>query len=292
VLGRAPRLLCRQLLPPVAAMLLLAGCGGDDGHGGTSARSAATADSRPKAKEALSVTAKRLERALPRRNCKVLIRLMLHSIQRRSTPDAPPTSGECAYIRYKAANELRGFHLTKAREFGPAGFSEGTGVNAPRGGVVGVLWLLDSDRSWKAAYQAIFRPQIDVAPSLAPRADANARRTVEALKTGDCTELWRVLNPASRFVRQVNGQREKFCRTLPATYRDTSSAFAQIKANRAPALETLGRIHDFYFYALRLKNGRYMDMVLCGQLASVPRSELKQHDNPTVLELATVRQPR
>src|SRR4051794_30108787 len=101
-------------------MLLLAGCGGDGGHGGTPTSS--PADSPPKANEALSVTASRLERALPRGDCKVLIKLMLHSIQRRSTPDAPPTSGECAYIR-KVRNQLRGYQLTKSREFGAAGFS-------------------------------------------------------------------------------------------------------------------------------------------------------------------------
>jgi hypothetical protein len=291
VRGRPLGPLCRHWLPLLTAIALLAGCGG--GGGGTSAPTAPTpADSRPKAKEPLSVTAKRLERAVPRGDCKVLIKLMLHSIQRHSTPDAPPTSSECAYLKHEVRTDLRGFHLTKAREFGPAGFSEGTGANAPRGTVVGVVWLLDSDLSWKAAFQAIFRPQIDVTPSMAEQADANARRTVEALKTGDCNELWRVLDPASRFVSQVNGQREKFCRTLPPTYRLKSSAFAQIKADGAPGLEPLGRTRDFSFYAIRLKNGRYMDMVLTGQLADVPRPELKQHDNPAVLELATVRQPR
>lgn len=295
MLGRALGLLCRRLLPPVAAVLLVAGCGGGGGHPGTSARTApspAPVDSTPKAKEPLSVAAKRLEAALPRRDCKVLIKLMLLSIQRHSTPGAPPTSGECAYIRHEVRNDLRGFHLTKSREFGPAGFTEGTGTNAPRGAVVGVVWLLDSDLSWKAAFQAIFRPQIGVAPSMAARADANARRAVDALRTGNCTELWRVLNPASRFVGQANGNRGKFCRTLPPTYRLKSSAFAQIKADGAPVLEPLGRTRDFSFYAIRLKNGRYIDMVLCGQLADVSRAELKQHDNPAVLELATVRQPR
>jgi hypothetical protein len=115
---------------------------------------------------------------------------------------------------------------------------------------------------------------------------------LDALKTGTCAELWRVLNPASRFVLSANGQRERFCRTLPATYRDKSTAFAQIKAEGTPALEPLGRTRDFAFYAIRLKNGRYMDMVICGQLPGILRSQLKQHDNPTVLELATVRQPR
>jgi hypothetical protein len=271
--------------------LLLAGCGGGDGHSATSASSAPPANSPPKAKEPLSVTAKRLERALPHGDCKVLIKLMLHSIQRHSTPDGPPTSGNCDYIK-RAGNQLRGYHLTKSREFGPAGFSEGTGANVPHDGVAGIVWLLDSDGSWKATFEGIFRPQIDVAPDLAARADANARSVVDGLKTGNCAELWRVLNPASRFVLGANGQRERFCRTLPATYRDKSTAFAQVKAEGTPALKPLGRTRDFAFYSIRLKNGRYMDMVLCGQLPGVPRSQLKQHDNPTVLELVTVRQPR
>jgi hypothetical protein len=279
------------LLPPVAAMLLLAGCGGGGGHSATSASSAPPADSPPKAKEPLSVTAKRLERALPHGNCKVLIKLMLHSLQRHSAPDAPPTSDDCAYIR-KVRNQLRGYHLTKSREFGPAGFSEGTGVNVPHDGVAGVVWLLDSDGSWKATHQGIYRPQIDVAPVLTHRADANARRVVDSLKTGNCAELWRVLNPASRFVFSVNGQRESFCRNVAMTYRDKSTAFAQIKADGTPALEPLGRTHDFAFYAIRLKNGRYMDMVLSGQLPGILRSELKQHDNPSMLELVTVRPAR
>jgi hypothetical protein len=281
------------LLPLVAAMLLLAGCGGGDGggHSATSASNAPAANSPPKAKEPLSVTAKRLERALPHGDCKVLIKLMLHSIQRHSTPDGPPTSGDCAYIR-KVRSQFRGYHLTKSREFGPAGFSEGTGANVPHDGVAGVVWLLDLDGSWKATHQGIYRPQIGVAPVLADRADANARRLVDAIKTGNCPELWRVMNPASRFVLSANGQRESFCRTLAPTYRLKSSAFAQIKAEGTPALEPLGRTHDFAFYAIRLKNGRYMDMVLSGQLPGVPDSLQKQHDNPTVLELATARQPR
>jgi hypothetical protein len=279
------------LLPPVAAMLLLAGCGGGGGSSATSASSAAPADSPPKAKEALSVTAKRLESALPHGDCNELIKLMLHSLQRHTAPDAPATSDECAYIN-RVRNQFRGYHLTKSREFGPAGFSEGTGDNVPHDGVAGIVWLLDSDGSWKATHQGIYRPQIDVAPILAHRADANARRLVDGLKTGNCAELWRVLNPASRFVFTVNGQREAFCRTLPRTYRDKGSAFAQIKAEGTAALKPLGRTHDFAFYAIRLKNGRYMDAVLSGQLPGMLRSQLKQHANPSVLELVTVRQPR
>jgi hypothetical protein len=291
VLRHAPGLLCRLLLPCIAALLLLAGCGGDDGHTAKSDSSAAPADSTPKAKEPLAVTAKRLERALPQGDCNVLIEMMLHSIQRQTAPNAAPTSNDCAYIS-QIRKQFRGFQLTKSREFGPAGFSEGTGANVPHDGVAGIVWQLDTDGSWKATHQGIYRPQLDVAADLAHRADVNARRLVDGLKTGNCAELWRVMNPASRFVLSANGQRKAFCRTLAPTYREKSSAFAQIKADGNPALDPLGRTRDFAFYAISLKNGRYIDVVLSGQLPGVPRSQLKQHTNPSVLELATVREPR
>jgi hypothetical protein len=295
VLGRALGLICRQsLLPLLAAIALLVGCGGDDGSSDASKSSAPAADSTPKAKEPLSVAAKRLERALPRGDCKELVGLVLHSIQRgTTTPDAPPTKRDCAYIRYAARHDLRGFHLTKTREFGPAGFTEGSGATkAPARFLVGIVWLLDSDGSWKAAYEAIFRHQIDVARYHGKQADANARRALKALRTGDCPGLWRVLNPASRFVRGAGGRRDEYCRTLATLYRDQSTAFAQIKADGSPALEPLGQTHDLSFYGLRLKNGRYMDMVLSGALANAPTPELTQHDYPSMLELLTVRQPR
>jgi hypothetical protein len=112
------------------------------------------------------------------------------------------------------------------------------------------------------------------------------------VKGGDCPALWRVLNVSSRFVRSSGGAQQRFCRGLPAAYRDPRSAFAQIKADPSPSLEPLGRTHDFSFYGLRLRNGRYMDLVLSGPLAGVAPAELKQHDNPTALEFVTVRQPR
>jgi hypothetical protein len=275
----------KALVALIAATATLAGCGGGNGE-------TRPANPRPQPKEPLSAAAARLERALPRRDCKELIRLMLHSVQRGGVaPDAPPTKRECAYIRTEAANQLRGFRLTKARVFGPAGLAEGSGGSSRPGHLVGIVWLLDSDASWKAAYQATYRPQIGLPPRLAAQADANARRLLTAVKAGDCADLWRVLNVVSRFVRSSAGRRDRFCSTLPATYRNPKSAFAQIKADPAPALETLGRTRDFSFYGVRLANGRYLDLVFSGPLANVARSELSQHDNPSVLEFVTVRQP-
>jgi hypothetical protein len=56
-------------------------------------------------------------------------------------------------------------------------------------------------------------------------------------------------------------------------------------------LETLGRTRDFGFYGIRLANGRYMVAVVSGPIGNVAPKELSEHDNPSVLELVTVRQP-
>jgi hypothetical protein len=275
---------------------VLAGCGGgggtDDTHTTTQAK-APTQPTRPQAKETLRAAATRLEHALPGADCKTLIHLMLHSIQRGvKSPDAPPTKSDCAYIRREAANQLAGFKVTKVREFGPAGFTEGSGKAAHRGFPLGIVWLLDADGSWKAAIEATFRRQIGVAPFLADRADANARTLLDDVRSANCKDLWRVLNVSSRFVRGNDGDRARFCRGFLPTYKDPGSAFAQIKADAAPVLEPLGRTHDFSFYGVRLANGRYMDLVISGPLGGADPAEIKQHDNPTAIEIVTVRQPR
>lgn len=277
-------------------LVLLAGCGGGGSTRGSDAKKPTQAASPPlappQAKEPLAAAATRLEHALPGRDCEVLIHLMLHSIQRGTSPSAPPTKSDCAYIKREAANKLAGFKLTKVREFGTAGFTEGRGANAHRGFPLGIVWLLDADGSWKAAFEAAFRAQIGVAPFLPDRADSNARTLLDTVRSADCKGLWRVLNVASRFVNGSGGDRARFCRGLVPTYKDLGSAFSQIKADAAPVLQVLGRTHDFSFYGLTLANGRYMDLVMSGPLGSADPAELKQHDNPAAIELVTVRQPR
>lgn len=277
-------------------LVVLAGCGGGGGDGGTDARKPTQAPSpqptRPQAKEPLAAAAKRLERELPGGDCKVLIHLMLHSVQRGTAPDAPPTRSDCDYIKREATGPLAGFKVTKVREFGPAGFSEGSGANAHPGFPVGIVWLLDDDGSWKLSYQASFRRQIGVAPALAARADDNARRLLDAIRAPNCADLWRGLNLSSRLVRGEAGHRASFCRRLPAVYKDPKTAFAQIKADAAPVLEALGQTRDFSFYGLSLANGRYLDLVMSGPLVDPHSPQLKQHENPSALELLTVRQPR
>ena len=153
--------------------------------------------------------------------------------------------------------------------------------------------MLDTDGSWKAAFEAVFRPQLSAPPQRRRDADENAAVLVGALMKEDCDRIWRGLNVASRFVRQAEGRRERFCRTLPKTYATASSAFAQLKADPSVAPRPFGRTHDFSFYSLTLRNGRYINLVLSGQLGNVgARSELKQHADPSALEILTARLPR
>ena len=277
----------------LVTLALIAGCGGDDDdNGSTSGNRPATAD-RPAAKEPLKDAAARLQELLPNRDCEALMGVMVHSIQRGVTdPAKPPSKSDCAYVDQEAREQLKGYRVTKVREFGgTAGFTEGTGAGAHGVDVIGIVWLLDSDGSWKAAFEATFRPQIGPPPHLPKEADANAATLVGALIKGDCETAWRGLHVSSRFVRGVDGRRAKFCSRFPAQYGNRNSAFAQMKAEPSLRPELLGRTRDFSFYALRLSNGRYIDLVTSGPLANVAKGELKEHANPSVLELVTVRQP-
>jgi hypothetical protein len=279
-------------MPAMTASLAvaLAGCGDD---GGSKPRPAtASATGAPTAREPLGTAAKRLEAALPRGDCDELIGVMIHSIERGLTkPGAPPKPSECRLMRREARRELRGYRVTKVKEAGVAGFTEGTGTRPRKGEVVGVVWLLDSDGSWKAVFDAIFRPQIGPAPERTAAADQNARGFVTALRRADCPLIWRGLNVASRFVRGNGGRREAFCRATTKLYRDPKSAFAQIKADPSATPKLLGRTRDFAFYSLELRNGRYMALVVAGALGGIANGELRQHVNPSVLEFVTVRQP-
>jgi hypothetical protein len=82
-----------------------------------------------------------------------------------------------------------------------------------------------------------------------------------------------------------------FCRATAKLYRDPSSAFAQIKADRSAKPKLLGRTRDLSFYSLSLRTGRYMALVTAGQLGGFASDELQDHVNPSVLEFLTVRQP-
>jgi hypothetical protein len=277
------------MLVGLGAAALASGCGGDGGGGG--AKPAEASAGAPVAKEPLAQAATRLQRAVPSGDCKALGALMLHSVAWGKEPAAPPTRAQCSFVQREARNELRGYRLTKAQQFGPAGMTEGSGARRRAGEVVGVVWALDRDGSWKAVYDAIFRPQVGIPPEKAAAAAANARRFVAAVASRNCADFWRLLNVGSRFVRGRGGNRERFCHGLGALYRDPTSGYAQVRANPDARPRLLGGTRDIAFFGLELANGRYMVLVLAGRLGGIADAEQKDHEDPSVLEWVTVRRP-
>jgi hypothetical protein len=274
------------MVAAAGTVALIAGCGGDGGGEKSSARPS----SPPKGSEPLAAAAGRLQRALPG-GCKALAPLMLHSVPRGLEPGAPPRKADCRYIKYEVDAVLRGFKPTKTRDFGAAGLTEGTGDQARKGNVIGVVWARDRDGSWKVVYDAVFRPQIGFRPAY-PAVDTNARAFVTAIATRSCNAIWTLLNVGSRFVRNSDGRRAKFCKVIAPFYRDRGNAFAQIRADREAVPRQLGSSRDISFYGLELKNGRYFVLVLAGRLGGIADAEQKQHLNPSVLEFLTVRPAR
>jgi hypothetical protein len=275
-----------------AAAALLVGCGGgggDDSRTGTATQT--TVSGPPKPKEPLAAAAKRLDRELAAGKCKPLARLMLHSVLRGRNvdPAAPPTKEECAFIRNEAGRELKGFKLTKVQQFGPTGVTEAKGANRRPAEVVGSLWALDVDGSWKLLYDAILRPQIGV-PS-ARDFGSNARRLVHAIATNDCDTFWRLLNVGSRFVRTSNGHKAAFCKSIKETIRRKEGGIAELASDRSANPKELGTTRDIGFFGVELKSGRYMVLALTGRLGGIADAEQTQHDDTSALEIVSARLP-
>jgi hypothetical protein len=205
----------------IAVLLVLltfvSGCGG----GKTPAHAPATASARPavpQPREPLAAAAQRLERALPGGRCEPLAALMLHSVVRGQDfrPADPPTDEECRYVRREARTLLKRFTVQRVVERGPAGVTEGK--PRPNGDAIELIWVRDTDGSWKQLDGSYYRPQNGYPPERA-RFDSAAAAFVAGVKARDCDRMWRRLNVASRFVRSVDGRRGAFCKSIAQTFR-------------------------------------------------------------------------
>jgi hypothetical protein len=277
----------RTCLAAAATMALLGGCGGSD-----STHTRTTPAGPPRPKEPLQAAAKRLEEALPGGDCKTLAPLMLHSVRRgvNVSPSKPPIKVECDFIRKEQAQDLKGFKVTKVRQFGPSGVVDGSGAGRGPNEVVGTIWALDVDGSWRLLFDAILRPQVGVPPRL-PHPAASASRFVHAIGTRDCGTFWRLLNVGSRFVRAANGQKATFCKNIALTYKQKAGGIADIASDPAAKPTELGATGDIALYGLGLKSGRYMVLALTGRIGGIADAEQKDHEHPSVLETVSVRRP-
>jgi len=277
----------------VVTAALLGGCGGGGDDSKTPASAPSTASVPPKPNEPLTAAAERLQREVPAGQCKPLARIMLHSVRRglNVDPAKPPNKQECAFIRTEAGRDLKGFKLTKVRQFGPTGITEATGANArPADAVVAGLWALDVDGSWKLIYDAILRRQIGV-PSTRDFG-GNARRLVHAIATNDCDTFWRLLNVGSRFVRSVNGQKAAFCKSIKETIKRKEGGIADLAADPGASPKQLGTTRDVGFFGVELKSGRYLVLELAGRIGGVADlAEQKKHEDTSGLDIVSARLP-
>ena len=293
MVARAPRI---WLVIAAALALLFAGCGGDDEDGdSTSTKAAPAGDSAPKPKEPLRAAAERLERAVATGGCERLADVMIHSVTRGPdvAADAAPTKRECRYVSGEVRNVLEGLHVTKVQEFGPAGVSEATGERTgskrPNDDIVATIWILDLDGSWKAVFSSAYRPQIGVQPAT-PNFAKNAREFVAAAAGRNCNEFWRLMHVGSRFVRGNDGKRARFCKGLPASYK--VGGLADLAKDPTVRPEELGVVRDIGLYGVALDSGRYMVVALTGLIGGIADDEIKQHANPSVIEVISARSPR
>ena len=270
------------------------GCGG--GGSGSSSNTAAPSPEKrfagaPTAKEPLAAAVHRLERALPSGQCRRLAPLLLHSIRRGKGVDAaaPPTAQECNFIRTEITRDLTGFKATSIRQFGPAGFAEGTGDEQGSAERIATLWSLDVDGSWRVVFNMTVREQLGFPPN--PGLGTNARAFFVAAQRRQCAAMWRLLNVGSRFVRSSGGDQARFCASVRPAYKEKGNGFADLAKNPDAKPVELGSTRDVGFYGLSLRSGRYMVATLTGRLGGIANDEQRFHGDPSVLELVTVKRP-
>jgi Prolyl oligopeptidase family len=286
----------RQLAVAAVALALLAGCGDDDDKSDSKPSSATRAGSAPaappKANGTLEAAGRDLQKAVASGDCEALAaRLLPSSVRGRDVaPTDPPTPEECDRLKLVARDVLAGYRFRKAKEFGPAGITEGSGSKARRGEVVANAWELDHDGTWKSDVMGFFEPQIGTEPKLSTNFEASVRKFALAGRNGDCETFWELLHPASPLVVARKGDMVKFCNDVADSYRDRGSALHDMAGDESAEPELLGQTLDMGFYGLRLKSGRYMVFVLWTELSGeVPYS--RGHDYPAVIDYLTLTKP-
>jgi hypothetical protein len=269
--------------PPVilVAALLLSGCGGggDDGPapGGP-----------PKPRESLESVLPDYEKAAAEQDCRGFARFV-HSAVRppgRGTDDKPDAE-ECANLAASYIH-LEDFKAEKTREFGTAAIVEGR-IAGQR---IALVWTLDLDGRWKQvqATPPGAAPQIDgVARPGGNKFAENARQWVEAERSGDCRNAFRLFNSASPFVTQDEDDRRPFCDRFERGRRvSTTLSYALARSPAAKPVQ-LGTTPNFAFYALETTGGGYWTVIMSTLPPALPPSG---HVEDSVLDYYPNRRPK
>ncbi len=148
-------------------------------------------------------------------------------------------------------------------------------------------------RPLKVVFQAYYDPQIGEPPAPGQDFDGNAAAFVRAAASGDCDSFWRLLHPASRFVRAREGDKAKLCADLAEAYKSEpkESSLADLAQNKDAKPEKLGVTRDIGLYGLGLPSGRYMAFFLSTKLEGLPARLQQGHDHPAVMDYLSLARP-
>jgi hypothetical protein len=258
----------RAILVALAALLLLAGCGGDD-------------DGERSPAERLQAVLPDYERALEDQDCAAFARFAHSQVRAAGRGfDDPPDAAECSNLG-TSYTQLMGFEAERTKLFGEtAAIVEGNIA----GQLLVLVWVVDVDGRWKQVQvsQAGINPQINGEPR--PGGDRFARHAaewVEAMRAGDCRRVFRLLNSASPFLAQKPEDVRGFCTRFRESLDRPDRLAAQLDA--APGAKPIdaGGTRDFHFFRLDTGGGKHWTVIMSTLPPALPK---EGHEEDSVLD--------
>jgi hypothetical protein len=237
---------------PLATALLLvalvAGCGGDGG------------DEEESPEQRLEALLPEYERAVNEQDCRAFARFAHSAVRPPGRKyDDPPDAQECRNLG-TAYTRLEGLTTDRLEVYGSAAIVEGK----MDGRVVAQVWLVDVDGRWKQVQSSPpgIAPQIDGTPRPSDRFEANAAAFVEAMRSGDCRTVFRLLNVASPFLESEAEPAGSFCTRFRRSFRAPGRLAAQLEAAPDAKPVDMGGTSDFHFYRLDTGGDRHWTLIL------------------------------
>lgn len=261
-------------LAATAAVLALAACGGDDGDGkDSSAASEEPGASAPQPRQSIRAASDKLTAAIESGDCRALFDASQHSTKREpklSLSKAPPSKEECATLG-TYGREYRGLRADGGTQvFETAAIVDGHVGRA----TIATAFVLDLDGSWKVSVSSGSDPQVGTKPAPDNEFDANVAKFVEAARSGDCREVYRLLSFDSTPAR--SGTAERFCKDIRAS--DPRSFFTRVEKDLDAKPTPLGKTAELAFYGLAVKPGIYYTLVALRQPDRFPVTSAHARD--------------